>query len=119
MRIAGYHHHIDSCTEEMKDCERRIDENRVGKQQILIRTRRAEAETLRQEADRCRAEADSSAILGTRERELGNWCHYLLEEAEAKQREANRETEKQMIFKNLYLYLYLYISAKLTMVIRG
>ena len=48
-RIAGYHHHIDGCTAEMKDCERRIDEYRprVGNQQDLIRTRRAEAETLR------------------------------------------------------------------------
>ena len=54
-RIASYHRHIDNCTQEMKDCERRIDENRgrVGNQQVLIRIRRAEAETLRQEADRC------------------------------------------------------------------
>ena len=73
-RIAGYHRHIDNCTQEMKDCESRIDEYRarVRSQQDLIRSRRAEAETLRQDADRCRAETDSSAILGTHERELGN-----------------------------------------------
>ena len=73
-RIAGYHRHIDNCTQEMKDCDSRIDEYRarVRSQQDLIRSRRAEAETSRQEADRCRAEADSSAILETRERELGN-----------------------------------------------
>jgi hypothetical protein len=47
------------------DCERRIDEYRarVRSQQELIRSRRAEAETLKQEAVRCRAEADSCAIL--------------------------------------------------------
>ena len=47
------------------DCERRIDEYRarVRSQQELIRSRRAEAVTLKQEADRCRAEADSCAIL--------------------------------------------------------
>ena len=43
------------------DCEKRIDEYRarVRSQQELIRSRRAEAVTLKQEADRCRAEADS------------------------------------------------------------
>ena len=82
-RIQGYHRHIDGCTAEMSeyfkcvdtehyktcviegDCERRIDEYRarVRSQQELIRSRRAEAVTLKQEAARCRAEADSSAIL--------------------------------------------------------
>ena len=28
-RIQGYHRHIDGCTAEMKDCERRIDEYRA------------------------------------------------------------------------------------------
>ena len=49
---------------------------------------------MRQEADRCSAEEDSCAILGTRERELGNRSCALLEQAEAKQREAmKRERE--------------------------
>ena len=29
-RIAGYHWHIDGCTWEMRDCERRIDQARAG-----------------------------------------------------------------------------------------
>ena len=76
----------------MKDWESRNDEYRarVRSQQDLIKNRRSEAETLRQEADRCRAETDYAAILGTCERELGNRCCDLLEQAEAKQREAHR-----------------------------
>ena len=60
-------------------------------QQALIRSRRAEAQTCMQEALTCRAAADSAAILGTHERELGNRCRDLLEQDEAKQREAHRE----------------------------
>ena len=45
---------------------------------------------MRQEADRCRAEADSAAILGTHEREVGNRCRDLLEQAEAKQIKSHR-----------------------------
>ena len=95
-RVQGYHRHIDGCTAEMTDCERRIDEyrGRVRNQQDLIRTRREEVVTLRQEAVLCRAEADSYAILGTRERELGNRSSALLEQTELKHREAmRRETE--------------------------
>ena len=61
-------------------------------QQELIRNRRGEAVTLKQEAACCKAEADSYAILGTCERELGNRSTALLEQAELKQREANRRS---------------------------
>ena len=70
-RIQGYHRHIDGCTAEMTECERRTDESLVTSQQELIRTKRAEAITFGQ--------------LGTCERELGNRS-----QAEAKQREAMR-----------------------------
>ena len=29
-RIAGYHMNIDGCTQEMRDCERNIDQARAG-----------------------------------------------------------------------------------------
>lgn len=98
IRIQGFHRYIDGCTEEISkkagmgikmklnfilgDCENRIDDlrARVRTQQETIRTRRSEAATLRQEAERCRREADSNALLGTRERELGQRSKELLEQ---------------------------------------
>ena len=44
---------------------------RIRSQQELNRTRREEAESLKQEAKHCRAQADSCAILGSTQMQLG------------------------------------------------
>ena len=44
---------------------------RIRSQQELNRTRREEAESLKQEATHCRAQADSCAILGSTQMQLG------------------------------------------------
>merc|ERR1712172_365760 len=94
-RIEGYHCHIDNCTAEIKEHERKIDECRdqIKRQQDMIRQRRAEAATNRLDADLLRTEADMACLQGSSDRQLhGNHKsakhRSLMQQAEAKQREA-------------------------------
>merc|ERR1719319_1683533 len=103
VRIEGYHRHIDKCTAEMRECERKVSElrERVKRQQATIRGGRAQAGALRCDADQLRREADSLCLQGAASRQLhgdrgrhGNQGHrHLLERANDNQREAMRREQ--------------------------
>ena len=87
---------IDGFSQEMRDCERSIDEyrDRVRNQQEVIRDRRDEAARLNNESIQAKRLADSNALQGLACREQGRGGQDMLQEAEIKQREGLRKEKE-------------------------
>ena len=102
-KFEGLNRHVDECTAEMRDYEQRMDQLKtdIRRQRDILKVRQGEVRRLKSEAVSLRRQADTACYQGTTNIQYGFDSRKLLEEAESKMQQAQKDERNVEDFQKL------------------